>query len=61
MARRQRRKIKVMARNIRKGDRFEGQLVTLVRITEKGNASIQLKDGSWRRRPVAEKVPVERL
>lgn len=51
---------KVMAKNIRAGDTFDGQKVTGVRITERGNASIQLEDGAWRRRPAQEKVPVER-
>jgi len=49
-----------MAKNIRAGDTFDGETVTDVRVTDRGNASIRLEGGSWRRRPADERVPVER-
>lgn len=52
--------VRVMAKNIKPGDIFEGSLVEKVTLTENGNASIFLESGAWRRRPASERIPVER-
>lgn len=54
------RSTRVKAKNIKVGDRFENKLVTQVVKTDKGNVSLKLAGGHWRRRPADEMVPVQR-
>lgn len=55
-----RRSTKVMGKNLKVGDFFEGEKVVEVRLTDLGRVSFQTESGRWRRRPQAERLSIER-
>lgn len=51
---------RVMGKNIKPGDYFEGEKVSSVSQTPGGNVSIKLENGAWRRRPAQERLKIGR-
>lgn len=54
------RDTKIMGKNLRVGDLFEGVEVVEVRLTDAGRVSFMLKNGRWKRRPQGERLSIQR-